>query len=316
MIINGIDLEALPEDTVTKGGREFSFRPTPTVAGRIAHIDADFLAYQVSAQSKQDVVPKSLDDMQHNCKEIVAKIKLQCGAERVYLHLTPGTSDKGGRHELAILKEYQGNRKDKPKPEYLHIMRDWMANNFPGKLHQNCEADDGMSSSQYAIVAAGHGDKTIIVSKDKDLRMVPGWHMDWDSGEVYHTEGFGKLWFDDKGKLRGNGHKWFWAQMLTGDAADNVQGLPFVMTEHTSKPKRVGPAMAYSLLNHLESAKDAFHMIKSLYERTGHNLGFKHWSTGEQVAWQRVFVSEAQLLWMRREPANANCVLNYFKEVA
>lgn len=315
LIINGINLSEL-EDKTEAGGRSFKVPPATVVPGRIAHIDADFLAYEVSAQSKYDAVPKSLDDMQHNCRERVRKMLIQSGSERVYLHLTPGTSDKGLRYGLAIQKEYQANRKDKEKPQYLHIMRDWMAKTFPGKLHQNCEADDGMSSSQYACAAAGINDKSIILSKDKDLRMVPGWHMDWDTGEVTHVQGFGELWFDDKQKLRGNGHKWFWAQMIMGDSADNIQGLPCMMNEHMTKPKRVGPAAAYSLLNDITNAKDAFQFVKKLYEDTGIHVGFKHWQTGESVPWQRVFVSEAQLLWMRKEPANQNCVINYFKECA
>ena len=167
MIVNGIDLGGLTPHMSAQSFPE-------TVKGRVVQIDADFLAYQVSYEREGEVT--SLSDMQHNCSIAVEKFRSLAAAERVHLHLTPGTSDKGSRYDIAIQKEYQGNRKDKPKPRYLHIMRDWMGKNFPATLHQFCEADDGMSSEQYAAIARGEANLSIIASKDKDLDMVPGLH--------------------------------------------------------------------------------------------------------------------------------------------
>ncbi len=305
MILNGIDLSALAPQMPA---RNFPAQ----VAGRTVHIDADFLAYQSSYEKTGE--DKSLADMQHNCATAIETMRKLAAAQYVHLHLTPSSSNKGKRFDLAIQKEYQGNRQDKPKPRYLHMMREWMHQKYPATMHQFCEADDGMSSAQYA-----KSDSSIICSKDKDLDMVPGLHLDWDTGEIKDTAGdFGTIWLDDSKsstKLKGLGQKFFWAQMLMGDSADHIQGLPVLMNEHMSKPKKVGPAITYSLLNDISSNKEAFVYVKSLYEKTGHHVGFKHWQTGEVVPWQRVFVSEAQLLWMRRETTNENDVLAWFKQV-
>lgn len=312
MELNGIDLGALVPQVPA---RVFP----ATVPGRTVHIDADFLAYQSSYE--KDGEQKSLADMQHNCSVAVETMRKLAAAQYVHLHLTPGTSDKGSRYEIAIQKEYQGNRKDKPKPRYLHMMREWMGNHFPATLHQFCEADDGMSSAQYkARMVEPYGGKgSIICSKDKDLDMVPGLHLDWDTGEIKDTESdFGTIWLDDSKsstKLKGLGQKFFWAQMLMGDTADNIQGLPFVMNEHMSKPKKVGPVITYSLLCDIDSNKDAFLFVKSLYEKTGHYIGYKHWKTGEDVPWQTVFASEMRLLWMRRDKDNKDDVLLWLKSV-
>lgn len=345
-VFNGIDLDGLCEDMQTVK------YPDP-VQGRVAHIDADFLAYQVSYERPDDL--KSLDDMQHNAQEAVNLLRQLAGATQVHLHLTPSTSNKGGRYEQAIIKEYQATRQDKPKPRYLHIIRDWMGRNFPATLHQNCEADDGMSSAQYAAIAAGKRNFSIIVSKDKDLSMVPGLRMDWDSGEISDTaDDFGRIWTkrrnDGTLKVVGHGHKFFWAQLLMGDSADNISGLPklpgYILNEikptkeinlaHTiihspnanpaqiakarstlasRKPSLCGPVLAYACINSLESNKQAYEFVRDAYKTLGEIYTYMHWKTGEHVTWQKAFVSEMQLLWMRRNKDDPMDVIRWLKEV-
>lgn len=293
-----------------------------TVPGRTVHIDADFLAYMVSYEKEGNVI--QLDDMQHNCSVAVEKIRRMAAAQFVHLHLTPGTSTKGDRPALAIQREYQANRQGKPKPDKLHIMRDWMARNFTSTSNQFAEADDSMAAAQYAAIKAGSGHLSVICSKDKDLNMVAGLHLDWDTGritkpenELGHEDTFGSIWLEEKSakKIKGIGTKFFWSQLLTGDTADNIQGLPLLFHADLSKPKKVGPVLANGFLIGVKSDKEAFNKIKAAYEKYGQELGFTHWKTGEAVSWQNVFISEMQLLWMRREPRNDKCVLNWLKEV-
>ena len=343
MILNGIDLEGLCAQV------EHIEFPDP-VKGRVAHIDADFLAYQVSYESGEGA-PKSLDDMKHNATMAIQTLAKLAASTEFHLHLTPGTSNKGGRFDQAIQREYQGNRTDKPKPRYLHIMRDWMGTHFPATLHQECEADDGMSSSQYAAIAKGQRDLSIIVSKDKDLGMVPGLHMNWDTGHIEDTgTDFGRIYLDGN-KVRGIGHKFFWAQMLMGDTADNIQGLPklpgFILNEikptkeislaHTiihspnsndkqkafakktlasRKPAACGPVLAMACLNAVDSNKQAFAFVKGCYQTLAEIYTFTHWKTGEEVHWGKVFISEAQMLWMRREKHDPMDVVKWLQEIA
>lgn len=344
--INGIDLDGLAHEAPA------TIEKPDMVPGRVVHIDADFLAYQMSAE-RVDAEPMLLEDMQSNCIKATRTLKELAGAESIHLHLTPGTSNKGGRYEQAIQKEYQGNRIDKPKPRMLHIMRDWMGRHFPATLHQTCEADDGMSSAQYAAIKAGNGRLSIIASKDKDLRMVPGLHLEWDTGTItgcHVVNTFGKPYINDKGKVRGYGHSQFWMQMLTGDTADNIQGLPLVpgfmmnIMKPTAETKKAeatlaneaapqakkdkanatlasrkaglcGPVLALEIISRCGSNKEAFEVVKELYKYHGEHVGFKHWKTGEDVPWNKVFVSEAQLLWMRKDKNDPMDVARWFKEI-
>lgn len=309
-MFNGVDLSAL---TPQMPARVFPAE----VSGRVVHIDADFLAYMVSYEKPNTQI--ELKDMQHNAQVAIEKMRRMAGAQGVMLHLTPSLSTKGGRIWQGIQREYQGNRKDKEKPEKLSVIRTWLASAFPAQSHLECEADDGMSSEQYAAIANGARDLSVICSKDKDLNMVPGLHMDWDTGEIVDSgTDFGEIHLVEQGsskKLKGYGQKFFWAQMLMGDTADNVQGLPFLWTSTMSKPKKVGPAITYSLLCDINNSKEAFTYIKSLYEAAAQYAPFKHWQSGEEVPWQSVFLSEMKMLWMRREKHNENCVLTWLKEV-
>lgn len=61
--------------------------------------------------------------------------------------------------------------------------------------------------------------------------MVPGMHLDHNTYEITeYTDGYGSCHMTvsssgDK-KLVGKGTSWFWHQLLMGDAADNIPGLP------------------------------------------------------------------------------------------
>jgi hypothetical protein len=344
--VNGIDLDGLADDAT-------SIQIPDPVPGRVVHIDADFLAYMMSAE-KAEGDNKSFDDMKHNTQVFVQTIKGLAGATAVHLHLTPSTSNKGGRHEQAIQKQYQGNRIDKPKPRYLNILREYMSAAFPSTMHQDCEADDGMSSMQYAAIARGERNLSIIATKDKDLNQVPGLHVDWDTGVIVDADAFGSTYlYNRNGQqvLKGFGQKFFWAQMLMGDTADNTQGLPklpgYVLneikpTKETVRAKAMitgeipaterqlekaqqtlaarkdglcGPVITQALLEMIPNHKVAYATIKGLYRRVGETVGFKHWKTGEPVEWQKVFVSEAQLHWMRRVRHDPFDVARWWQEI-
>jgi len=309
MEINGIDLSNLPSEV----------RPTIVVPkvtpGRVLHIDADFLAYQVSYDDE-----KGLPDMKHNCDVAIEKLRLMSGAEHAQLHLTPKQSDKGGRYEIALLKEYQGNRKDKPKPKFLAHMRAWMHQERGAIMHLTKEADDGIAMAQYLAIAKGDQNLSIIATKDKDLCMIPGLAVNWDTGQITDTgtKPFGSLWLDDnkkQKKLRGRGTAFFWAQMLMGDAADNISGLPKVVSAPWAMkaPKSVGPVMAYDILGNVKNNRDAFNIVRTLYKETGDVLGYINYRDGSSVPFGKAFQSEAQLTWMRRND-NPNDALEWMRE--
>lgn len=310
MEINGINLDGLAHDATKI---EFP----DEVPGRVVHIDADFLAYQCSYEREPGTT--SLSEMQGKADVAVRTLRALAGAEKAILHLTPHESNKGNRHAIAIQKEYQGNRKDKPKPLYLHAMRDYLGSNFDSMLGITHEADDGMSSEQYKALADGRENLSVIATKDKDLNMVPGLHLHWDTGRIIHADWFGEVHLRARGSgakvLDGYGQKFFWAQLLAGDSADNIQGLPKYTDPKVGKVKLCGPVLTASLLEGCSTHRECLELIVQQYKAYGEHTGFKHWETGADVPWQQVLFSEAQLLWMRRVPHDDIDVKRFFKEI-
>lgn len=337
--------------------------PKP-VPGRVVHIDADFLSYQVSAESKAELDPedptprKSLEDMQHNAKMAVEHIMRLGAGTDYHLHTTPSGSTKGGRDKQAALKEYQANRKDRDgKPEFLDHIRAWLVSELGcggrGTAHLDQEADDGMAQAAWQAHVAGDSKLCVVASKDKDLRMVPGFMLIDDTVGTFKGT-FGSIEIDDSKsskKVVGRGTKFFWAQLLMGDSADHISGLPeitgqfhmavkptkkyielikkFADAENGSaaserldaqikailaKRKSVGPVMAYELLKDVDNDRDAYHLIKGMWVDL-HKQGyvFEHWRTGKVLTPTQAMASDMMLLWMRRNK-NPKDVFDWVKE--
>lgn len=327
--------------------------PKP-VQGRVAHIDADFLSYQVSAESREELdgtrPRKSLEEMQHNARQAADHLMRSAGCTAFVCHLTPSGSDKGGRAEQAVQQEYQSSRKGIERPEFLDTIRAFIATDLNGRVHLHQEADDGMAQANYC---ADDPKMSVIVSKDKDLRMVPGLHYDFDTGEIVNVSGYGSVWIKEgkTKKLQGWGTAFFWSQCLMGDPVDTIRGLPAAAgTIHTefeptaawtkdyaayieadcpkkaaviearldkirAKTKPVGPVTTYNFLKDVTTDKDAFHFVRDAWQRLEreHGYEFVHWATGERVTATQALLGDMLLLWMRRSASRTD-VLDWLKE--
>jgi len=298
-----------------------------TVPGRIACIDADFIAYQVSAETKAELDPddptprRNIQEMKSGAVSALEYIRKMAGAEYAHAHVT-SCQDKGKRDQIAILKEYQASRKNRDnKPEALDLIRHYIGElstpDIQGVNSTEQEADDAMTQTLYRDF-----DNCIMCSADKDLLMVPGWRMNMRTYEVTKQEDhFGYIEMKTSGKtkkLEGRGTKFFWAQMLMGDPADNVSGVPKCPASvHAGKSAKLcGPALAYQVIAPAKNDKEAFEIVRDAYKKlsTEHKWQYTHWCTGEVVTWSKAMFSEMQLLWMRRNPDPMD-VLHWTKEV-
>lgn len=217
--------------------------PPKIVPGRIAHIDADFTAYIVACDTVAEINgEKPLRDMgtkRAQVVDIAESIARAAGAEKYILHVTPSASTKGGRAEQAVQQEYQASRADKEPPQDLHAIRGYMAENLPCMVHLDQEADDGLAQANYN---AEDSNLSVICSKDKDLRMVPGLHLDMDTFELVDVpfNEYGYIELDaskTQKKVVGYGPAFFFAQCIMGDTADWIKGLPALPARHAMKIK-------------------------------------------------------------------------------
>lgn len=183
------------------------------------------------------------------------------------------------RYERAVSKPYKGTRKN-PKPFHFDNILAYLLGNYDCRIANGIEADDAMGIEQ-----TKRPHETIICSRDKDLRMVPGYHYSWECGKQaaigpVETEGVGWLETNPSGQLVGYGYKFFCAQMLMGDSVDNIPGLP-----------KAGKAFAKALLEPLNTVEDLYTATKQAYiDKLGTSKDTKEY-----------FLEQADLLWIMRE---------------
>tara|TARA_R110002072_G_scaffold301180_1_gene480421 strand:- start:32 stop:823 length:792 start_codon:yes stop_codon:yes gene_type:complete len=171
------------------------------------------------------------------------------GLYQVYL-----TGSRNFRYDVAKSYPYKGTRKLTPKPIDLPSARDYLVEEYEAIVSEGEEADDLI-----AIEATRCGPTTIVVSIDKDMLQIPCRHFNMDK-ETWTTV------------TEGTGLKFFYTQLLTGDASDNIKGV-----------RGIGPKTAEKLLADLNTEGELWDVCVEKYK-------------GDV---QRV-VENARLLWLRR----------------
>lgn len=261
------------------------------IPGRLLLADGDGLAYYCAGNEEY-----SPGQARANLIDKLRSAKAASGAERVKILLTAQGSHKGFRYAVARVKPYQGQRSDDRRPKNWQYLRSIMdegaiADWIDTEHTAIAEADD-----LFSRYAAGHPD-CVIYTQDKDMRMVDGWHLDWLTHIMHHLEPgtWSDVWNE---KLYGR--SWFWSQMLHGDAADSIPGLPYytdgsILKSGPNKGKvkeiRCGdksPAVI-EMLPKVVSDMGACLLLKGLYESC---YGDK---------WLLNMLEQGILLWMRTD---------------
>ena len=281
-------------------------------------IDGDILRYEIGycGQLKDEVtgelkymsfefVSDLLDArIEHICEEVEATvpptiyltedtlINNHLNRSRKREGLEPLKVDPNFREEIAITKPYKGTRKT-DKPFHFENLTAYILSKYDCNIAKKMEADDIMcihqvGSTKYNLInthGIGGRSDTIICSRDKDLRMCPGWHYSWECGKQpshgpVHVdfETVGWLEKKDDGKVIGYGDKFFFYQLLTGDVVDNIPGC-----------KGAGAVKAFNLLDPLESKEQCYNAVVQLYQKVYPDT------------WKTYIREQANLLWMVRE---------------
>ena len=193
------------------------------------------------------------------------------------------------REEVAKKKAYKVGRKASVKPLHYDNLTEYILARYECVMAEGLEADDLLSIHQREAAPL----TTIICSRDKDLKMVPGLHFSWACGK---QKQFGPECVDEMGRLfpiyrgvttkgerklaelKGTGMCFFAAQLLTGDSVDSIPGLP-----------GCGPKKAFEVLSVCDEVDDLFIAVKELYVK-------KFGDT-----WDVELLEQGQLLWMVAE---------------
>lgn len=238
----------------------------------------ELLALQGAVQPRieTETIPKSDEDVEMMLDVMISNITEGSGSTDYLCYLSGKTNF---RNEAAKYQEYKANRKDSVKPLHYDHIREYIQDNHPTVLSDNCEADDLCAMRLYTgfVKARESKDKldcgAILCSIDKDLLNVPGWHYN-----ITHR--------DIKWVKPSEADYHFASQLLTGDRVDNIPGLSFF----SDNKKKVGPATAKKMLGDAKTKEELGNAVEEAYmEFAGDD-------------WEDKLNNTGLLLWMQRAP--------------
>lgn len=182
------------------------------------------------------------------------------------------------REEISKTRVYKGNRDVTHRPKYEAQIREYLIKYWGAEVVDGMEVDDKVCIEQsHDLAQFSYEEKcgdnytecwagTIICTIDKDLDQVPGWHYSYATNEKY--------WVEPEAALT-----YFYVQLLSGDASDNIEGLP-----------KVGVKTAIKLLENTNlTDKDLYTKCLEVYQER----------LGESKGKQRL-VEMASLLYLKR----------------
>lgn len=225
-----------------------------------AIIDADIFRYEIGFAAEvawrgmtgeEEALPP-FDFVREILHERIAYILAATECDSYTLYLT--ASEPTFRFEIATVKPYKGTRPSN-KPWHFDNLTVHMVDVLGAKVIKGIEADDAMSIDHLA------DPDTVLCSRDKDLRQVPGWFYSWELGR---QPAFGPVKIEELGwielkenrkDIKGTGFAFFAAQLLLGDKVDNIPGLP-----------GCGPVAAFEALNGCTSIEEYMEVVRKLYQ--------------------------------------------------
>ena len=232
---------------------------TPLLDGDILRYELGFAAetgWAAITDGRENVPPFRYVEKILNMR--ITNIQAMCNTNvkpRIFL-----TEGRTFREDLAKTKVYKGTRVPN-KPWHYDNLTVYMRDVLGAEIVTEIEADD-----RIAIEHVQGDGTTIICSRDKDLRQVPGWFYSWELGR---QPSFGPVYIsnpgtielsEDRKKIVATGLASFYGQILTGDRADNIPGLD-----------KCGPVAAYaaveaSLHQRDVPLSDMFEVVREMYD--------------------------------------------------
>jgi hypothetical protein len=209
-------------------------------------------------------------------------------------HIEIYMTGKGNfREDLLLPKKYKSNRADTLRPLLLQQVRDYLINYQKAVIVNGDEADAMLTQRMYDGFCIGK--KIIASNEDKDLRQASGMLHNPNTDELLEIEGFGEIYLDDKGKLRGHGRKWLYVQCLLGDSCDGFNPRDFAVAL-TGKSPRYGEKQCFNELSPATNDKEAFTVIAETYTRWlgSDDFTYTAWN-GEQVTTN--WTGALQMIW-------------------
>lgn len=215
-------------------------------------IDGDIVCYRAGFVCKPgDPEYHALSNTNNTLNKILKKFP-DAGSYTIYLQ-GPGNF----RHDVAVTNPYKGNRDPNFKPEHYDAIRAYLENKWGAEIISGMETDDALGIKQ---CAADEG-TTCIVTIDKDLDMIPGWHYNQLKEKLYYVSAR-------------DADTNYYRQLLVGDTTDNIKGI-----------RGIGPVKAARLIPSDLDAGRAGEIVEQVYRQSLGSGGYEYLQEVKQLIW-------------------------------
>lgn len=230
-------------------------------------IDADVLVYEVGFACETAWTGTGYPTFDFAADMLDSRISNICAVVGATAPPILYLTGKGNfRYEIAKRQPYKERAGN--KPYHYYNLQAYIKAKYDTEISEGMEADDLMSIEQTRREDVFNGNPfysgillpSIICTRDKDLRSVPGWHYGWEchnqpsfGPEYVGEDGYVRL-SNDRKSIKGCGRMFFLSQLLTGDPVDSIPGLP-----------KCGPVKAFELLEGSVDSKDALKRVYGAY---------------------------------------------------
>lgn len=181
--------------------------------------------------------------IENNCQKIAEKFNDDV---KPYVIID---GDGNYRSRLATIRQYKGQRGVHAKPLMFNNIRSYLLDVWDAHVVFDQESDDEMAILQTQDGELGR--KSVIVSVDKDMIQVPGWHLNPNKGfkKISEREGLERLY----------------VQAIQGDSVDNIAGA-----------YKYGPKAARAAITSDMSEMDMWEKTVQCYELSIQKYGNKY----------------------------------------
>lgn len=208
-------------------------------------IDADGLAFRAAAAAEKTFkwdedtisVTADIESAKDHFRDQIGDLMEAADANDLILCWSCPTR-RYFRHDL--LPAYKGHRKG-TTPVLRTELTEWAQVEYTSKVKPRLEADDvvGILATHPKLVPG----RKIIVSDDKDMLQIPGYH--WRMGKRISV-------------TQREADEWLWMQVLMGDPADGYKGIP-----------KIGPKKATAILANRRPDETHLDAVLSAYLKAG-----------------------------------------------
>lgn len=206
---------------------------------------------------KQELKDQPLEFILHSAKRSVDAAIAASGAKSYEAYIGKGESF---RVALSTLQKYKGQRNKAANPLLITEVSEYLAKRYKAEVITGIEVDEKIVMRYLELEKQGV--ECFVIAEDKDALSCPVkvYNPNRHEDGIVDCRGFGELWVDDKGKVRGKGRLFKYFQASSLDEIDNYKA-------HCHSDVYWGEKSAYKALKDCKGDKEAWEAMVGIFKK-------------------------------------------------